>query len=134
MAAETGAAGTALVKWLGATVILGSIAAVLGFMVLPPRSWEETLKRLFVTICFSALLGPLLFYSFLSWQPDLLPTAVKYSALSADHVRDVLKAPFYVIGGWPGWWMSHWFIRALEKRKDKDAVEVAAELKDLWKK
>lgn len=132
MAAETGAAGTALVKWLGATVILGSLAAVMGFLVLPPRDWSEALKRLFITICFSAMLGPLTFYLFLSYFPDVLPAAQKISALSPGHVRDVMKTPFYVIGGWPGWWVTGWAFRWMEKRKNKDLAEVAKEIKQFW--
>lgn len=135
MSAEAGAAaGGALVKYIGLPLLLGSLAAALGFLILPPKTQKEFVSRLTVTIIFSALFGPLLFFWFLSCFPGVMNAAVAESGLARWYIGMMLSAPFLVIGGLPGWWLLGGVIRWMDKRKDKDIEEIATDAVNAYKR
>lgn len=135
MSAEAGAAaGSALIKYIGLPVIVGAVAAAMGFLILPPKTHKEFVARLVVTIIFSALFGPLLYFWFVSTGigSAVVATAVQEiagSGLTAAYVKLMLSAPFLVIGGLPGWWLLGGLVRWLDRRKDKDLGELYADAK-----
>lgn len=133
MSVEAGAAGSAAVKWIGAPVILGALAAALGFLLLPPQTRGELISRLVVTICCSAIFGPLFFFWFLSQFPALFAETLRQTAFSEMYIWLMLSAPFLVLGGLPGWWVLGAALRWIDKRRGKDLGEIVSDArKDFW--
>lgn len=133
MSVETGVAGSALIKWVGAPVLLGALAAALGFLVLPPRTRAELMARLVVTIGCSAIFGPLLFFWFLSEFPEVLTETMRLAAFEEMYIWLMLSAPFLVLGGLPGWWVLGAALRWIDKRRGKDLGEIVSDArKDFW--
>lgn len=133
MAAETGAGGAALIKWIGVPVIAGALASVVGFIFLPPHSHREFLHRLFVTFLGSFTIGPVFYFTFISHFPGTLDMAVRelsgVGGIEPAMVKLSLSAPFLIAGGLPGWWVLGWGFRWMEKRKNQDLGEVVREIK-----
>jgi len=133
MSAEAGAAaGTALIKYIGLPVIVGAIAAALGFLILPPKTHKEFVARLVVTIICSALFGPWLYFWAASTGIGSAVTALAVSEmteLAPAYVKMMLSTPCLVLGGLPGWWLLGALVRWLDKRKDKDIGELYTDAK-----
>lgn len=133
MAAETGAGGAALIKWIGIPVIAASLAASLTFVFMPPVTHREFISRLFVTFIGSFTLGPILYFWFMSQFPGVLDLALReltgVAGLDAGMVKVSLSAPFLIAGGLPGWYVLGWAFRWMERRKNRDLAEIASEIK-----
>lgn len=142
--ASSGAAGIAAFKFFGIPLAAATLGATMAFMLMPPQSPKEWFHRLFCTFLCSLTLGPILFFAFASTGIGgaIVATAVNEVAGSvlripfADalivvdtaYVKLVLASPFLMFGGLPGWYVLGWVIRALERRKGKDLLEVAQEI------
>lgn len=142
--ASSGAAGLAVFKFFGIPLVAATLGATLAFMMMPPQSPKEWFHRLFCTFLCSLTLGPLLFFAFASTDIGgaIVITAVREVAgtairipfasllivVDSAYVKLVLASPFLMFGGLPGWYVLGWVIRALERRKGKDLVEVAQEI------
>ena len=133
MAAETGAGGAALIKWIGVPVIAASLASALTFVFMPPKTHREFIYRMFVTFIGSFTIGPVLFFWFISSFPGVLDVAVRElvgtAGLDAGMVKMSLSVPFLIGGGLPGWYVLGAGFRWLEKRKGKDLGELVQEAK-----
>lgn len=114
-------------------MLLGALAAALGFIILPPRTRGELVSRLAVTILCSAVFGPWLFFWFLSAFPTLIEVAVSQSNLPEGYVWLMLSAPFLVLGGLPGWWVLGGALRWIDARRGKDLGEIVRDARrDFW--
>lgn len=137
MAAETGAGGAALIKWIGVPVVAGALASALTFVFLPPKSHREFMARMFVTFLSSFMIGPIAYFTFMSYFPGVLDLAVKeltgVAGLDPASVKLSLSAPFLITGGLPGWYVLGWAFRWAEKRKNKDLAEVVRDAREDFK-
>jgi hypothetical protein len=136
MEAGTTAATGALIKLFGVPVITGSAATALGFMFLWPNSPKEAAVRIGSTILSSAICGPALVSVMHSAWPSLFTgareTALMYGTDPAQAFLFV-AAPLMVAAGLPAWWVVGAIVRWLDKRKNKDIGELAADFRELAK-
>jgi len=75
-----------------------------------------------------------------------LAVAVVFSVLFGDYVVDLMTEHFpgalaakhphvwYVVSGAPGWWVTRWVALWLYKHRNKDAGQIADEIKDRVRK
>lgn len=129
--AEVG--GVAMVKYFGLPVIIGALAAGLGFVVLWPRTVQEGVARIVSSIVLSALLGPALAIAALHYLPGVFEGAAAMAVMlnaPVDYVYMTLTAPCFAIAGLPAWWLVGALIRWLEKRRSQDIGQL---LKDASK-
>ncbi|MGK5017712.1 hypothetical protein [Janthinobacterium sp. HLS12-2] len=93
-----------------------------------PKSAKEAFVRFFVTILFSALMGPALVVVVRNWMPGLFDSARAVAVLyGSDPALGFLfiAAPLMVAAGLPAWWVLGATVRWFEKRRDKDIGELA---------
>lgn len=110
----TGAAGVYLLKVYGLKLMAGTLAAALMFAVLWPRTAREGVSRIACTLAGSMLGGePLLAIvrTSLAWWPEGQEAAMLV----------------YVGAGLPAWWVLGAIARWLDKRRDRDIAELAAD-------
>lgn len=147
---SSGAAGLAAFKFFGIPLTAATLGVTLAFMLMPPQSPKEWFQRLFCTFLCSITLGPILFFAFastdlggaivltavteLSGHVIPIPFSSKVILIDAAYVKLVMASPFLMFGGLPGWYILGWVIRALEARKNKDAIEIAQEVGRLSKR
>lgn len=127
MSLET-AGGAAAIKFFGATVIAGAVAASLGFMFMWPRTVREAFVRFVCAIASSFFFGPILALAAHSWWPGLLDSARTVSQLyGGDPLAGLLiaAAPFMVLAALPAWWVIGGVILWLDRRRGKDIGEMA---------
>lgn len=123
-------ATAALIKIIGFPVIAGSLAAALGFMFLWPQSRREAFTRFASSIISSAIFGPLLVVWARSFAPSLFEAskdvAVMYGSEPAVGFLFV-AAPIMVAAGLPAWWVIGGTFRWLDRHRDSDIAEMAAD-------
>lgn len=120
IAEGAGAAGAALSKLLGSPAAIGVLAGVLGFLFSWPDSKREGFCRLAAAGISSIFLGPLLLKTtlhFVGW-------------LDSESAAPAC----YLISGLPAWWVLAWCFKWLDKRRNSDAGDIAAELAEGTKK
>lgn len=124
IAAETTGAAAA-VEAVGATVAakvaLGMAGAAILYMVAPPERPDGTFsKREFAARLAVAGFVSLVFGDWVVAVVDGLVPALK----AASH-----PAPFWLMAGAPGWWISRAVALLLYRRRDKDIAEIVQEFK-----
>lgn len=113
----------ALIKAYGGKALLGMIGAAMLYLALPPLNPDGTFnKREFV------------------WR---LVVAGMFSCFFGDSVIDILSAyfplinisihtgPIYLMVGAPGWWISRVVALWMYQTKDKSALDIAKDVKEL---
>lgn len=132
MAVETAGATGALLKIAGVPIVTSAAATTLGFMFMWPKTRKEAFIRIATTIIFSTFIGPLLVIALRSTWPSLFDmardSAVLYGLDPAVGFL-LIAAPVMVFAGLPAWWIVGALVRWLDKRKDKDIGELAADAK-----
>jgi hypothetical protein len=124
---SSAAAGGALIKIFGLPVLIGSMAAALGFIFLWPKTKGEAFARFATSIVLSAIAGPFLVVVLRSWMPGLFDSAKDVAGMyGADTALGFLfiAAPIMVVAGLPAWWIIGGFVRWFENRRDKDIGEM----------
>ncbi len=109
------AASSMALKIVTTYAICAALAALLGLVVLPPRSRAELMMRTASTLVCSFAFGPALAAAALAWFPALTDALVWL----ADHgsTEDEFLAKLYVIApcmllaGLPAWWMLGGYMR-----------------------
>lgn len=89
-----------------------AIAAIIGMLIMPPKSAREFIGRMMCTVLSSVILGPLLTIWVITRQPGLLAQAVQVAAHTGvtEDLHSVMGL-FYVMGPWmlsaglPVWWI-----------------------------
>jgi hypothetical protein len=134
MAVETAGATSALIKIFGVPVLTGAAATALGFMFMWPKTPKEAFIRIASTILFSTVFGPALVITLRSTWPTLFEAARDAAAMYGTEPALgylFIAAPLMVAAGLPAWWLLGAIVRWLDKRKNKDIGEIAADAREL---
>ncbi|QDJ52795.1 hypothetical protein CBR69_21990 [Bordetella hinzii] len=129
----TGVGGWAAVKLAAAFGLPAALAAILGMLIMPPRSAREFVTRTVCTVVSSFVFGPMLAIAVLSWRPTLADQA-HWLAQRAGTGEDGLLAMLYMLGpcmllaGLPAWWVLGAYMRWMARMREQG---VLAWLEDL---
>lgn len=120
------------VAWkIGAALVLsGTLATALGFLMLWPKTLKEAFIRFTCAILGSALVGPVLIVAMYAWKPSFFGAGIAFATLIGLPGWAgifTVGTPLLVLGGLPFWYLLGWWMRWLERNKDKDLVEVVAD-------
>ena len=74
-----------------------ALAAIIGLLIMPPKSPREFVARIVCTVVSSFLFGPMFAIAALSWRPSLIEAAV-WMAERSGTGEESLLAMFYVLG------------------------------------
>lgn len=116
--------GTIKAAWttISAKVLLGMAGAAILYMLMPPERPDGTFNnkefaaRLAVAGFFSALLG--------DWVVSVVDALVPALQAGAH------PAPFWLMAGAPGWWISRAAALYIYRQRDRDISQVVHDIKD----
>lgn len=129
---STSLGGLAALKVAMAYGIPAAIAAMLGLLLMPPRTVREFTVRTVSTVACSFLFGPALAAAVIAWKPALME-AMTWLAHHGAGTDDALLAKFYVLGpsmllaGLPAWWVLGAYMRWLASMRKKGVLDWLAE-------
>ncbi|GLK92392.1 hypothetical protein E2544_08875 [Achromobacter insolitus] len=129
---STGLGGLAALKVAMAYGIPAAIAAILGLLIMPPRTAREFTVRSISTVSCSFLFGPAVAAAVIAWKPSLME-AMTWLAQHGAGSDDALLAKFYVLGpsmliaGLPAWWVLGAYVRWMASMRQKGLLEWVAE-------
>lgn len=125
-------AGWAAMKVAAAFGVPAMLAALLGLLILPPRTIREFTVRICTTVICSFVFGPLLAVLLAVWIPGLLD-ATHWMAERAG-IPDFpqlgmlyLLGPCMLIAGLPSWWILGAYMRWTSRLQDEDAMDWLSE-------
>ena len=134
----TGVGGWAAVKLAAAFGLPAALAAILGMLIMPPRSAREFVTRTVCTVASSFVFGPILAIAVLSWRPSLAEQA-HWLAQRAGTGEDGLLAMLYMLGpcmllaGLPAWWVLGAYMRWMARMREQGILDWVDEiLRRLW--
>ncbi|MFY0477086.1 hypothetical protein [Achromobacter marplatensis] len=131
---STGLGGLAALKVAMAYGIPAAITAMLGLLIMPPRTVREFIVRTVSTVACSFLFGPALAASVIAWKPALME-AMTWLAHHGAGSDDALLAKFYVLGpsmllaGLPAWWVLGAYMRWMASMRQKGVLAWFAEVR-----
>ncbi|UMR33157.1 hypothetical protein MJ904_13895 [Massilia sp. MB5] len=111
-------------------MLAGAAATALAFLFMWPRTMQEAAIRVVSTLITSMVCGPAVVIAAAHSMPGAFGTARELAVLyglEPIYGQLLLAAPFLVLTGLPAWWVIGWLVRWMDKRKDKDIAEVAAD-------
>lgn len=120
----TGLGGLAALKVAMAYGVPAALAALLGLLIMPPRSVREFTIRTISTVSCSFMFGPALAAGVIAWKPGLMD-AMTWLAHHGAGSDDALLAKFYVLGpsmllaGLPAWWVLGAYMRWMSRMRDQ---------------
>lgn len=129
---STGLGGLAALKVAMAYGIPAAVAAMLGLLIMPPRSAREFTVRSVCTVTCSFMFGPALAGAVIAWKPGLMD-AMTWLAQHGAGSDDALLAKFYVLGpsmllaGLPAWWVLGAYMRWMASMRQKGILQWLAE-------
>ncbi|ODA19986.1 hypothetical protein A9G00_43655 [Achromobacter xylosoxidans] len=129
-----GLGGLAAVKVAMAYGVPAAIAAILGLLIMPPRTGREFTVRTICTVACSFMFGPALAGAVIAWKPGLME-AMTWLAQHGAGSDDALLAKFYVLGpsmllaGLPAWWVLGAYMRWMASLRQKGLLEWLAEVR-----
>lgn len=124
---STGLGGWAAVKLALAFGVPAALAAIIGMLIMPPRSAREFVARIVCTLAGSLAFGPILAIWAISWRPSLMDAAHLIASRSGAG-EEKLLALFYVLGpcmllaGLPAWWVLGAYMRWMAKMRDQGVL------------
>lgn len=124
---STGLGGWAAVKLALAFGLPAALAAIIGMLIMPPRTVREFVARIVCTVASSFFFGPILAISVLSWRPSLMETA-HWVAARTGAGEEKLLAMFYVLGpcmllaGLPAWWVLGAYMRWMARMREQGVL------------
>lgn len=120
-------AGWAAVKLAAGFGLPPMIAAVLGLLILPPRTMKEFVVRICATVISSFIFGPLLAVLVLAWMPEVMESADWAAGLSGIDFPQLalfyVLAPCMLIAGLPSWWVLGAYMRWTSRLHEEDAMD-----------
>ncbi|WP_367352476.1 hypothetical protein [Achromobacter animicus] len=131
---SAGLGGFAAIKIALAFGVPAAMAALIGMLLMPPKTPREFVARTACTVVSSFLFGPLLAMAAISWMPSLMDAA-HWMAVRTGLGEDGLLAMFYVLGpcmllaGLPAWWVLGAYLRLTAKLQSQDLVDWAVEIR-----
>lgn len=120
----TGLGGLAALKVAAAYGVPAAVAAMLGLLIMPPRSVREFTIRTISTVSCSFMFGPALAAGVIAWKPGLMDAMIWLAHHGAGS-DDALLAKFYVLGpsmllaGLPAWWVLGAYMRWMSRMRDQ---------------
>lgn len=130
--ASTGFGGWAALKLALAFGVPAALAALIGMLLMPPRSPREFVARTACTVVSSFIFGPLLAIAAIAWMPSLM-TSAHWVAQRTGVGSEGLLAMFYVLGpcmllaGLPAWWVLGAYMRWMAGMRQKGVPDWVAE-------
>lgn len=124
MELSAGLGGWAAIKLCLAFGLPAVFAAILGMLIMPPRSARELVTRTVCTVFCAFIFGPLLAILVLSWRPSLADYA-QWMAQRAGVGNEGLLAMLYMVGpcmliaGLPAWWVLGAYMRWMASMRQK---------------
>lgn len=124
---STGFGGWAAVKLALAFGVPAALAAIIGMLIMPPRSPREFIGRTICTVVSSFVFGPMLAIAVISWRPSLIDAA-HWMAQRSGTGEDSLLAMFYVLGpcmllaGLPAWWVLGAYMRWMSRMREQGVL------------
>lgn len=124
---STGLGGLAALKVAMAYGVPAAIAAILGLLIMPPRTAREFTIRIVSTVSCSFLFGPGLAAAIIAWKPSLME-AMTWLAKHGAGSDDALLAKFYALGpsmvlaGLPAWWVLGAYMRWMSRMRDQGVL------------
>jgi len=128
MEPSTTGTGWAALKIAAGFGVPAMLAALLGLLILPPRTVREFTVRICTTVICSFIFGPLLAALLAVWMPGLLDTAnrlAEHSGISGFPQLGMfyLLGPCMLIAGLPSWWVLGAYMRWTSRLQDEDAID-----------
>ncbi|CAE32210.1 phage-related putative membrane protein [Bordetella bronchiseptica RB50] len=129
---STGIGGWAAVKLALAFGVPAALAAIIGMVIMPPRTAREFVARTVCTVFSSFIFGPMLAIAVISWRPSLIDAA-HWVAKRSGTGEEGLLAMFYVLGpcmllaGLPAWWVLGAYMRWMASMREKGFLVWVAE-------
>ncbi|KXA71690.1 phage-related membrane protein [Bordetella hinzii] len=123
----TGAGGWLALKLGLAFGLPAACAAILGMLIMPPRSAREFVTRTVCTVVSSFVFGPMLAIAVLSWRPTLADAALWLAQRSGSGDEPLLSL-FYVLGpcmllaGLPAWWVLGAYMRWMARMREQGVM------------
>lgn len=132
---SSGIAAGAAFKVAAAHGAFAALAAVLGLLIMPPRTRQEFVVRTVSTVICSFAFGPAVAAAVLAY----FPTLTESLAWLAHHGGgdDELLAKLYVLGpcsllaGLPAWWVLGAYMRWMARMKEQGLPAWVAEIKEM---
>lgn len=124
---STGLGGLAALKVAMAYGIPAALAAILGLLIMPPKTPREFTVRSISTVSCSFIFGPGLAAAVIAWKPGLMD-AMTWLAQHGAGSDDALLAKFYVLGpsmllaGLPAWWVLGAYMRWMSRMRDQGVL------------
>lgn len=124
---SAGLGGFAAIKIALAFGVPAAMAALIGMLLMPPKTPREFVARTACTVVSSFLFGPLLAMAAISWMPSLMDAA-HWMAVRTGLGEDGLLAMFYVLGpcmllaGLPAWWVLGAYMRWMSRMRDQGVL------------
>lgn len=121
---STGLGGLAALKVAMAYGVPAALAAILGLLIMPPKTPREFTVRSISTVSCSFMFGPGLAAAVIAWKPGLMD-AMTWLAHHGAGSDDALLAKFYVLGpsmllaGLPAWWVLGAYMRWMSRMRDQ---------------
>ena len=135
---STSLGGLAALKVAMAYGVPAAITAMLGLLIMPPRTVREFTVRTISTVACSFFFGPALAAAVIAWKPALMQ-AMTWLAYHGAGTDDALLAKFYVLGpsmllaGLPAWWVLGAYMRWMAGMRKKGVLNWLAEVRaKLW--
>lgn len=128
----TAGAEWAAVKIAAGFAIPAALAAVLGLLILPPKTAREFIIRSTVTVICSFIFGPLLAALLASWVPGLFDATHWLAERSGLNFPEL--SMFYVLGpcmliaGLPSWWLLGAYMRWTSRLQHQDALSWVSDI------
>lgn len=124
---SAGFGGSAAVKVALAYGAPAALAAILGLLIMPPKTPREFTVRSLCTVACSFLFGPALASAVIAWKPGLME-AMTWLAHHGAGSDDALLAKFYVLGpsmllaGLPAWWVLGAYMRWMSRIREMGVI------------
>ncbi len=116
---STGVGGLAALKLAFAQTLIASLAGLLGFVLIRPRTVREAIWRFFGAAMASVVFGPMVVAAVHSFWPELLASANTLAAGDGVGFASLyFTAPIQIASGLPIWWLLGLGARWLEGNRD----------------
>jgi zinc transporter ZupT len=108
---STGAGGFAAFKLAAAFGLVAMLSAIIGFLIVPPKSEREFVARSLCTVICSFVFGPVLAIAVVGWMPGMAEAARWVAHNSGAGADEGLLSILYIlmpcalIAGLPAWWV-----------------------------
>lgn len=127
----TSTSSLAFAKTLGSQPVIAALSALLGYIILKPKTVGEAIARGLFAALASIFLGPLAVAVAHAKWPELFDSAVYLDTVNQTGLGILyVTAPIQILAGLPAWWVLGAFLRWFDRRSNKDIGELFKDLKE----